>query len=67
VLVRVQVIKVYEVEIESNDYRDVYDLSSLEIAERGKLIDTTTDHAEPCGEANDPPDHFSETDALWRL
>ena len=52
--VRIQVIKVYEVDVAVKDTDDIeadavskaYTLSTLEIAERGELITVETDHAE---------------------
>ena len=49
-LVGIQLIKVYNVEVEAEDEEGalnaVYDLQSTEIAERGKLKEVETDHAE---------------------
>jgi hypothetical protein len=44
----VQVIKVYEIDVEDCDdpIQAVYDMQSTQIEDEGKLIDVTTDNAE---------------------
>lgn len=45
--VRIQVIKVYDVQVGGDDpISAAYDLQTTEIEERGRFVDASTDHAE---------------------
>lgn len=45
--VRIQVVKVYDVQVEGDDpITAAYALQTVEIEERGRFVDASTDHAE---------------------